>query len=345
MTKQKGFTLIELMIALALGLVITASAILLFFTGQKGYFLQRGMADVQDNANFGLNQITKDIRLANLNVDQAVINDRTSYGGVVLTSSINADKDNSTPAIPLSNLFRTITGNSANENLLSRSALHDSNVECALDSEGCDLGDDLMSDQLVIQYRPQYIKVDGEWFGGFDCEGNPIQFAITLPKRIIVQRYFLRTDTNASADEPNQTLALACDAGWYAEPHVNASGTRVNPTAVTGFGGGGEIIMKRVDHFRVLLGIENNGRYQYVPVDEYMALAAPKPRILSLQIGALVRSAQTVGRDNLIRDDQQFRVLDQTVSVTVPTNTNARYVRQVVSQTVALRNTFGGRGQ
>ena len=55
MIKQKGFTLIELMIALALGLVITASAILLFFTGQKGYFLQRGMADVQDNANFGLN--------------------------------------------------------------------------------------------------------------------------------------------------------------------------------------------------------------------------------------------------------------------------------------------------
>ena len=62
---QSGFTLIELMIALALGLVISAAAIMLFLTGQRSYVLQQGMADLQDNANFGLNYVTKDIRHAN----------------------------------------------------------------------------------------------------------------------------------------------------------------------------------------------------------------------------------------------------------------------------------------
>ena len=100
MTKfHAGFTLIELMIALALGLVIAAAATMLFLTGQKSYVLQSGMSDLQDNANFGLNYIVKDIRLTNLNVVKASTNDETQYGGVILTSSANATLDNtSSPA-------------------------------------------------------------------------------------------------------------------------------------------------------------------------------------------------------------------------------------------------------
>ena len=63
--KQVGFTLIELMISIALGLIVVAAAILLFLTGQKSVAMQKGMAELQDNANFGLNYITRDIRLAN----------------------------------------------------------------------------------------------------------------------------------------------------------------------------------------------------------------------------------------------------------------------------------------
>ena len=55
MMKQAGFTLIELMLALALGLVISAAAIFLFLTAQKSYSVQQGLSNVQDNANFGLN--------------------------------------------------------------------------------------------------------------------------------------------------------------------------------------------------------------------------------------------------------------------------------------------------
>lgn len=55
--KQQGFTLVELIISLALGLMVVAAAILLFLTGQKSVAMQKGVAELQDNANFGLNYI------------------------------------------------------------------------------------------------------------------------------------------------------------------------------------------------------------------------------------------------------------------------------------------------
>ncbi|RKG31370.1 prepilin-type N-terminal cleavage/methylation domain-containing protein [Acinetobacter guerrae] len=368
---QAGLTLIELMISLALGLVISAAAIMLFLTAQRSYTLQQGMTDLQDNANFGLNYITRDIRLTNLNASVSEINDQTSYGGVILTSSVNATKDGSyTPARPLSNLFRTIVGNSAGVNFLSRSNGMSAGTAPAwtgasnviTDSDGS-----LLSDQLTIQYRPQYIlddkgstaTSDDEWVGGYDCEGRELRFKAEDPggglpfgQQMVVQRYFLRSDASAASNEPNTPLALACEAGFYAiaeTPTVtkveggapcSALGTRL-------FGStSGQIIMKRVDYFRVLLGVQSGANYRYISFKDYMDIAAgSRPRILSVQLGALVRSAQPAGNDAIIDNNQIFQVLDQSIKVKTPTASAPKYVRQVVVQNIALRNTFGERGK
>ncbi|TCB48968.1 prepilin-type N-terminal cleavage/methylation domain-containing protein [Acinetobacter sp. ANC 4779] len=370
MTKfHAGFTLIELMISLALGLVIAAAATMLFLTGQKSYVLQSGMSDLQDNANFGLNYIVKDIRLTNLNVVKASTNDETQYGGVILTSSANATLDNtSSPAMPLSNLFRTITGNSAGVNLISRSQGMTAGTAPAwsgISNVQPSTGGTLLSDQLTIQYRPQYVRddkgttvdTDDEWVGGYDCEGRELRFRVKNPggsipfgQQMVVQRYFLRVDANAMTNEPNSPLALACEAGFYAIADTPAvvrveGGAPSQALNTRLFGStGGEIIMKRVDHFRVLLGVQNDTSYRYLPINEYMAIAAgSRPRILSVQIGALVRSGQSVSRDEIISNDQTFQVLDQLVKVKTPAANAPKYVRQVISQTIALRNTFGDR--
>lgn len=59
MSKQLGMTLIELMVALALGLIITAAGVQLFVSGTINYSLQKTLGELQDNGNFGLNYITK----------------------------------------------------------------------------------------------------------------------------------------------------------------------------------------------------------------------------------------------------------------------------------------------
>lgn len=352
MIKQAGFTLIELMLSLTLGLIITAAAILLFLAGQKSLSMQQGVADIQDNANFGLNYLTQDIRLANLNNFKAVINDQTAYGGIILTSSANAQKD--AQGTPLSNIFWQVTGSNVAAKFLSGSAIAASNVQLS--------GSDILSDQLVIQYVPQYVlnSAGTIWSGGYDCEGNALNFPVTQPakggefgQQVIVQRYFLRADNNKNENEPNQPLALACDAGRYpVEPAKAVNATDPLPAmAVTEYGDAGEIIMKRVDHFRVLLNIQDDSvtapgaSRRYITFKDYMALPSPRPRIVAVQIGILARSAQAVNKENSINDDQIFRVLDQEVTVKKPKAGSPKYIRQVVAQTIALRNVIGERGQ
>lgn len=359
MRLQYGFTLIELIIALALGLIISAAAVLMFITGQKSYVLQQGMANLQNNTTFGLNYITDEIRSTNLNVIKSIINDETTFGGIVLTSAANARKIPTVGTKPeqiLSNLYPSVTGANTVAAFLTSGGAHSSNVKCAvdIDENGCEAGD-VSSDQLVIQYKPQYVtddnktptnSADDKWFGGYDCEGNKIEFLKTEPtKRIVVQRYFLREDSD-KGNEPNDSLSLACSAGWYWEPYKNATGIEIKPTVLSGLSGQGEIIMKRVDHLRVLFGIQTGNTYRYISITEYKALANPKPRILSVQLGLLGRSTQSVGNDSAFKADQEFKVLDQTVVVKAPsTNTSSKYIREVVSQTIALRNTFGERGK
>lgn len=62
--KQKGFTLIELMIALVLGLIITAGVIQVFLANKQTYRVTEAHSRLQDNARFALSILSKDIRSA-----------------------------------------------------------------------------------------------------------------------------------------------------------------------------------------------------------------------------------------------------------------------------------------
>ena len=332
--KQTGFTLLELMIALALGLVIVAAAITLFITGQRSYSVQQGMSENQSNANFGLNIIAKDVRHTNLDGASGGLNDRKKFGGIVLSSSTNSFEDTANGGVKLANLPTTIPTSSAPLVLLSRSngqAVGTGNQWTGASNVELASGGAINSDQLVILYLPIIT-------GTFDCEGN----AINLADGYVIQRYFLRADANAATTEPNRPLALACDAGRIAVG---------DPTAISNYGDAGQIIMQRVDHFRVLLGIEQGTgaalRRRFVDVNTYMGFpssaTAVRPNIVSVQLGVLSRSTQAVGNDNVVKNDQEFTILDQTVKVKSVTGTTPpKYVRQVVVQTVALRNAARG---
>ena len=302
MRQQNGYTLMELLIALTLGLVIIAAATMLFLTGVRSQAMQQGVADLQDNANFGLNYITQDLRLANLNNLTAEMNDQLLLGGIVLSENNypNPLRPQPDPANP------TAVPPPMNQILLSSSGSGLTNV-----AQG--------SDQLVIQYQPMTV-------GGFDCEGREI----TNSNRIIVQRYFLRTDANQATGETNP-LALACDAGNYSD------------TNLARYGDAGEIIMKRVDHFRVLLNVSNaTGNRRYIGIHEYMALTGTKPRILGVSLGVLARSGQSTGQEASTAQNNAFVVLDQDVAIGENGNPQG-FIRQVVTQEVAIRNALGER--
>ena len=63
-----GYTLVELMIALLLGVIIIGAAFYMLLSGQKSLTFQQAMANVQDNATIGLSFIVGDVKHTNLNM-------------------------------------------------------------------------------------------------------------------------------------------------------------------------------------------------------------------------------------------------------------------------------------
>ncbi len=61
---QRGFTMIELLIGMALGLIVVASAVTVFSGSRKSVELNSALTDIQDSARFALDAITRDIRMA-----------------------------------------------------------------------------------------------------------------------------------------------------------------------------------------------------------------------------------------------------------------------------------------
>lgn len=59
-----GFSLIELMIAMTVGLVIVAAVVQIFVRSHATYQLDEGLSRVQENARFSMDYLAKDIRMA-----------------------------------------------------------------------------------------------------------------------------------------------------------------------------------------------------------------------------------------------------------------------------------------
>ncbi|MGB8695030.1 PilW family protein [Acinetobacter sp.] len=318
MKYSRGITLIELMVALAIGLIIVAAAMQLFLTGSINYNLQKNLAELQDNGNFGLNYIIKDIKLANLDANLAIINDRNKYSGIVFTSleSYKALTEEE-KQVQSANLPFNLTSDSVKVSNLTVSKQGPTNVNEA-------------SDQLVIQYK----AFDPN---SFDCEGKTITQSEIDEGTFIVQRYYLR------ADGSSKNLALVCDAGRYKTLVETAN----LPTTIEGLGAQSQIIMRRVDYFHVLLGVKQNNsdEFSYMTIDQYMGVdnklvrdGVPRPRVMSLQLGALVRGNDSISNKETL--PTTFRVLDKNVTLGTEISSE-KYVREVVSQTVALRNGYG----
>ncbi|PHS71076.1 MAG: pilus assembly protein PilW [Methylophaga sp.] len=62
--KQQGLTLIELMIAVLLGIFITGGMIQLFANSHQSYRIQENSSRLQENGRFAMNFITRDIRMS-----------------------------------------------------------------------------------------------------------------------------------------------------------------------------------------------------------------------------------------------------------------------------------------
>ncbi len=268
-SRSRGFTLIELIIALGLGVLVAAAATQLFVTNLMGFNLQRGMSDVQDNGRFALDFINRDVR----------------QSGVRPAGSL----DNTNP--PVTIIASEMPGATA----------------AILTSNGVSTTGLGSSDQLLI---PRMIVADS-----VDCEGNEVLFD-PGKNTYVVSRYFLRADAASGS-----ASALACDGGSH------------DTTALSNIGDAGIVLLGSVENMQVQLGIGAAGvPTQYLRPDQYILLAAPRPRILAVRLGVMVTSVDRTGEQ--LGDAPDLNVLDALVN-DVPADGR---IRRVFVTSIALRN-------
>ncbi|WP_168399750.1 PilW family protein [Acinetobacter indicus] len=338
MTKnQQGFTLLELMISLAIGLLVVSAATAIFLSAQRSLGFQLGMGDVQQNSNFGLAMLTHDLRHANLNTpSNQKINNKIVGSGLIF----------------------------AQENYPS--SLHAGLADIAYSTQN--FADDATtgkSDQIVIQFIPQYQiaeafdldpedetqKINERLVSNtdmFDCEGNSIEFTTAKDdedtqavRPTMVQRYFVqKLPTSQQGSDGLDRYGLYCDSGYYS----------AGDSTITGLGTNAQLLMQHIDAFKFLLGVKNpqNNQLRYLTMDEYTDLMSSITeeknylQVISLQVSVVARSAANIGADASL-NHKTITLPGSTTAIVFDgdASLNKKYLRQLVTQVVGLRNTLG----
>lgn len=287
LSTQQGFTLIELMIAITLGLLISAAALMIFLSSQRSLAIQGGMGEIQQNAIFGLRNLTYDLRHINLDTSNNGLISRNGEGsGIVF------------------------------EPAQSATALTADQVTIANKDAGAM---DVNSDQLTVQFQTRTQMTQ--------CEGEEVGADI-----LIVQRYYIRplpsNQQPSGVSAQNRRYALYCD--------------------VIGAGSAdGVPVILDAESFKVSIGTRklNNtiGRTDDTIYYQTLAEYITNPlgdTVVSLEIGVVLRSSNSVHQDRNITANQVFNIAGQDVRLTNPPTTSS-FLRVPLSQVVAIRNSQG----
>ena len=312
---QAGFTLIELMISLVLGLIVSAAVIQVYLINVKTSSIQASGSELQDASVFGLQQLEKSIRLANLGNPTTRIDGTTRNGGIVLTG-LNIGVPNPSEPDPYSHtgyLTRRAGDTAVGTN--GWTGISNTNTD---------------SDQLTIQYT----NITGAPMT--DCEG-----ATAAVNDIVIERYFVRLATSNTSTTAIKDLVLACDAG-----RVNNAGGIATFTPTTdskNFGQAGQEFIVNVDQFKVLLGAQyttgtNAGQLIYLPSSAYSLITTPdNAAITAVKIGLIVHgSTPIIGS----AEQSEFALLGQSPADNkLKTDSSSKKkVRSTYETTTLLRN-------
>lgn len=316
---SSGFTLIELMIALTLGLLIVAAGLAVFLSSQRSLNLQSGMGELQQNANFGLSLVTHDLRHTNLNtVSSQRVNSHTTGSGILFK------KEN------LPEALHGITGLEAE--LISLQGKDDDNTTGK-------------SDRLTIQYTPETQTI-------INCEGGSVGTAADpASSKVIVQRYYLAQTPQQVAGEPI-SYSLYCDAGFYTDGDTTISGLGANAQQIMQRIDAFRVrlgVKNPAGEFRYMTIKEYTDAMAAIraacttPIVEDTC-AKDYLQVISMEVGILSRSTGTIGADSSLNTQTIFKLAGTDVTLDGGSGKaalNKKYLRQAVNQVVAIRNTLG----
>ena len=291
--KQSGLSLIELMIALGLGLFLVNTIIDVYSGTRQTYRTQESLARLQENARFAIDTLRKDLRLAgfvgckNLGevTPRSSVNTVDSYSSSdVLRGFNDTGQETFSPSLPqnIGNLFDdtadadvlVIRGAGKCASRLNLDMADFENLE--IDNNRCGFSED----DVVMLANCESADI-------FSIENEPI-LDRENPVAIEAEAPLL---SNYLADSGAELLTLTSNVYYVASDPVTGipalfSANEAQQTPV------GELIAEGVESFQIEYGIDNDN--DGLP-DAYDTVPADLANVLVVKIRLLMRTMEDLG--------------------------------------------------
>lgn len=344
-TAQRGVSLVELMVALVIGLVLIAGVIQIYLGTKSGYRLQEAMSRVQENGRFALNFLNNDLRMAGYPggcrgvgaeaFDVTVNVDRNGDGAAdfdfTLGNIIFGNEDGAGFTAPAA---VPRWGGSNSDTVAMRRAVFGNATTLAGDMAGVNaplvvngvapnVGDQMVvsdcqaADIFVVTGVTGTGPLTVSHSNAQNLTGNLSRVYVTSDPvnvlRFVADTYYIGTNDNGTPGDTSDDF-----------PSLYRTGDR-----------GTVEMVRNVEDMQVAFGRDTSGNGQadqYDPADTVSAANA-WDQVVSLQLDLLLRSDQAV-----LPQPQPYVFQNTTVTAADDADVSDRRLRRWISSTVALRN-------
>lgn len=312
MKRQQGLSLIELMIAIVLGLFITAGMIQLFVNSNHSYRVQENLSRLQENGRFALEFISRDVRAVDYwgcVKDPTIIDNNLNSSAIfddfaIAIEGTNDDGLNGSDSI-------TTSGASSSAIFVVEDPTTTSSLKVTNNS-GL-----LQSDVVIVS----------------DCTNGDIFQITNDPGSANPDEITIATDTNSPGN------ARVLQRLYKIEDNVQVYKLRIvtysilkgkgNQPALfrSVNGAANEELIEGIENMQILYGEDTNddgSPNYYVPADEIVDMS----KVVSIRISLLATTLD----DNLTTEAMPYSIFG------VETTPSDRKIRRVFTSTLALRN-------
>lgn len=317
---DRGFTLVELMVSLVLGLILTGGVVALFIQSRQSFAIDENVARMQDHARFAMSELARDIRMASYVTEPLV------PGGVLLDATTLPASGGCGPGTD-DWAFRLTD---ADGDMDTVTGLDNASAGTAAGAFSCIVASDVWSR-----------TVGGATFNSDVIAIKRAGGAIVPDTSLEQGRYYIESNGTIALlfREPTAVVVGGPADHWEYRPRIyylrnygNTVGDGI-PTlcrkVLSGAAMVDECIAQGIEDLQFEYGIDPD---EDGSANTYMAAPTPEQlqEVVSVRITLLARTAQA---DNAYQDDRTYAIGNS--GAYAP---NDRFHRRVYSETVTIHN-------
>ncbi|MCW8196102.1 prepilin-type N-terminal cleavage/methylation domain-containing protein [Proteobacteria bacterium 005FR1] len=340
---QRGFTLVEIMIALALGVLLSSALVQTFSSTQKLASMEGALSRMQETGRFALEALARDIRMAGYHgcadpneVELTILAVDLKAGGAFVFESLRGFETDTntgdfTPALPGGHDLINIEGearpgsdvisvtyaNTSGVTLTSPTG-QSANIQVSEIPAGVDQGSFVMVSNCAHAHVVEVTNTPQNFTITHGGNENHPHNKIEPPYGTDAQLMVFQNRTYYVADSGRDTDAGAPIYSLY----------------VRGFNGVSQEILEGVETLQILYGQQmDTGRIRYVSADDANLVWDD---VVSVRVGVLV---QTFAQVADVNDTSTYELPGLSISnATTPAHAGDRALRKPFVTTVKLRN-------